>query len=96
MHELHGMVQVLFKMDKAGEGQEVIAADLAQNRDPSFIGFTHQMFLEVCLPAGHMQSPPAFCSLAEFSDVQFSVFVFSPTQNVFRFKGGSRSAASII
>ena len=34
-------------MDKAGEGQEVVAADLAQNRDPSFIGFTHQMFLEV-------------------------------------------------
>ena len=40
-------VQVLFKMDKAGEGQEIVAADLAQNRDPSFIGFTHQMFLEV-------------------------------------------------
>lgn len=34
-------------MDKSGEGQEVVAADLAQNRDPSFIGFTHQMFLEV-------------------------------------------------
>ena len=41
------LVQVLFKMDKLGEGQEVVAADLAQNRDPSFIGFTHQMFLEV-------------------------------------------------
>lgn len=40
-------VQVLFKMDKAGEGQEIVAADLAQNRDPSFVGFTHQMFLEV-------------------------------------------------
>lgn len=40
-------VQVLFKMDKSGEGQEVVAADLAQNRDPSFVGFTHQMFLEV-------------------------------------------------
>lgn len=38
---------MLFKMDKSGEGQEVVAADLAQNRDPSFIGFTHQMFLEV-------------------------------------------------
>lgn len=33
-------------MDKAGEGQEVVAADLPQNRDLSFIGFTHQMFLE--------------------------------------------------
>jgi len=28
-----------------------VAADLAQNRDPSFIGFTHQMFLEVRLRA---------------------------------------------
>lgn len=44
-------VQVLFKMDKSGEGQEVAAADLALNRDPSFIGFTHQMFLEV--PTSH-------------------------------------------
>jgi len=43
--------QVLFKMDKAGDGQEIVAADLAQNRDPSFIGFTHQMFLEVRLRA---------------------------------------------
>lgn len=34
-------------MDKAGEGQEIVAADLALNRDPSFIGFTQQMFLEV-------------------------------------------------
>ena len=41
------VVQVLFKMDKSGEGQEIVAADFAQNRDPSFIGFTHQMFLEV-------------------------------------------------
>jgi len=38
-------------MDKAGDGQEIVAADLAQNRDPSFIGFTHQMFLEVRLRA---------------------------------------------
>ena len=42
-------MQVLFKMDKAGEGQEIVAADLPNNRDPSFVGFTHQMFLEVNL-----------------------------------------------
>ncbi|DBB05493.1 TPA: hypothetical protein ACH3X1_012449 [Trebouxia sp. C0004] len=48
----YGCPRVLFKMDKAGEGQEVVAADLAQNRDPSFIGFTQQMFLEMCIFAG--------------------------------------------
>ncbi|DBA80982.1 TPA: hypothetical protein ACH3X2_007192 [Trebouxia sp. C0005] len=48
----YGCPRVLFKMDKAGEGQEIVAADLAQNRDPSFIGFTHQMFLEMCIFAG--------------------------------------------
>ena len=40
-------MQVLFKMGKTGEGQEVVAADLANNRELSFIGFTPQMFLEV-------------------------------------------------
>lgn len=34
-------------MGKTGEGQEVVAADLANNRELSFIGFTPQMFLEV-------------------------------------------------
>lgn len=40
-------VQVLYKMDKTGAGQEIVAADLTQNRDSKFFGFTHQMFLEV-------------------------------------------------
>lgn len=48
----YGCPRVLFKMDKAGDGQEIVAADLAQNRDPSFIGFTQQMFLEMCIFAG--------------------------------------------
>lgn len=43
----HSNMQVLFKMGKTGEGQEVVAADLANNRELSFIGFTAQMFLEV-------------------------------------------------
>lgn len=34
-------------MDKLGEGQEVVAADLGNNRELSLIGFTPQMILEV-------------------------------------------------
>ena len=40
--------QVLYKMDKAGSGDEICAADLPRNRKLSFVGFTPQMFLEVC------------------------------------------------
>ena len=39
--------QVLFKMDKAGDGQLVELVDLCMNRELSFIGFTPQMFMEV-------------------------------------------------
>jgi hypothetical protein len=41
--------QVLFKMDKAGDGQLVEFGDLALNRELSFVGFTPQMFMEVGL-----------------------------------------------
>ena len=40
--------QVLFKLDKGGTGEEVCMADLPDNRGLSFVGFTPQMFLEVC------------------------------------------------
>ena len=40
-------LQVLFKMDRAGEGQQVLLEDLSLNRELSFVGFTHQMFVEV-------------------------------------------------
>ena len=40
-------MQVLFKMGKTGMGEEIVAADLAGNRQLSFVGFTPQMFLEV-------------------------------------------------
>ena len=40
-------LQVLFKMDRAGEGQQVLLDDLSLNRELSFVGFTHQMFVEV-------------------------------------------------
>ncbi len=43
----YGCPRVLFKMDKAGAGQQVCLADLPRNRDPGFAGFTHDMFLEV-------------------------------------------------
>ena len=39
--------QVLFKMDKAGDGQVVELEDLCMNRELSFVGFTPQMFMEV-------------------------------------------------
>ena len=48
--------QVLFKMDKAGDGQLVEFDDLCLNRELSFVGFTPQMFMEVgpdCFIAWH-------------------------------------------
>ena len=56
------MRQVLFKMDKAGDGQLVELNDLALNRELSFVGFTPQMFMEV---------RPTFTSghLAEVTDI---------------------------
>ena len=35
-------------MDKNGEGQMICLEDLSMSRDPSFVGFTHEMFVEVC------------------------------------------------
>ncbi|KAK9918966.1 hypothetical protein WJX75_008347 [Coccomyxa subellipsoidea] len=48
----YGCPRVFFKMDKNGEGQEVCMADLPECRNPSFIGFTPDMFLEMCILAG--------------------------------------------
>lgn len=45
----YGCPRVFFKMDKNGEGQEVCMADLPECRNPSFIGFTPDMFLEASL-----------------------------------------------
>ena len=39
--------QVLFKMDKAGDCEEICMANIARNRELSFVGFTPEMFLEV-------------------------------------------------
>ncbi|BDA46978.1 probable exonuclease 1 at N-terminal half [Coccomyxa sp. Obi] len=48
----YGCPRVLFKMDKNGEGQEICMADLPECRNPSFAGFTPDMFLEMCILAG--------------------------------------------
>ena len=39
--------QVLYKMDKHGDGQLICLEDLSMSRDPSFVGFTYDMFVEV-------------------------------------------------
>lgn len=46
----YGCPRVMFKMDKNGEGQEICMAELSQCRNPSFIGFSPDMFLEVRMP----------------------------------------------
>ena len=43
----YGCPHVLFKMDKTGVGQEICTARLPEARNPSFVGFSHDMFLEV-------------------------------------------------
>eukprot|EP00803_Ostreobium_quekettii_P003128 evm.model.scf_115EXC.4 EVM.evm.TU.scf_115EXC.4 scf_115EXC:28666-34216(-) len=48
----YGCQRVLFKMDKMGEGQQILLSDLALNKPVSFVGFTQQMFLEMCIMAG--------------------------------------------
>lgn len=49
-HLAYGCPRVFVKMDKNGEGQEICIADLPKCRNPSFVGFTHGMFLEVRAP----------------------------------------------
>ncbi|KAK9820784.1 hypothetical protein WJX74_002931 [Apatococcus lobatus] len=48
----YGCPRVLYKMDKNGEGQLICLEDLSMSRDPSFVGFTHDMFVETCILAG--------------------------------------------
>jgi len=43
----YGCPNVLFKMDKTGMGQEICMARLPEARNPSFVGFSRDMFLEV-------------------------------------------------
>lgn len=45
------LIQVLFKMDKMGNCEEIRSKDLVSNRELSFVGFTPQMFVEVTMPS---------------------------------------------
>lgn len=39
---------MLYKLDRGGEGQQICREDFSKNKGLSFIGFTDEMFLEVC------------------------------------------------
>ena len=41
------MFQILYKLDKHGQGEEILIADLADNQGMSFVGFSHDMFVQV-------------------------------------------------
>lgn len=45
----YGCARVLFKMDRTGVGQEICVARLPEARNPSFVGFSQDMFLEASL-----------------------------------------------
>lgn len=47
MKQGYSKLQVLFKMDKNGDGQEINLSELGGNRGLSFVGWTPDMFLEV-------------------------------------------------
>lgn len=53
-------IQIIFKMDKFGQGIEFQYSMLQKNRDLSFSGFTKQMLLEMCILSGcdYLQSLP--------------------------------------
>ncbi|KAI6703515.1 hypothetical protein NL676_012651 [Syzygium grande] len=55
-----GCPRIIFKMDKFGQGVEFQYSKLHQNRELSFVGFTKQMVLEMCILSGcdYLQSLP--------------------------------------
>ncbi|PNT72968.1 hypothetical protein BRADI_2g51637v3 [Brachypodium distachyon] len=46
------LIQIIFKMDKFGQGVEFQIMRLEQNRELDFNGFTKQMLLEMCILSG--------------------------------------------
>eukprot|EP01103_Thecamoeba_quadrilineata_P005916 TRINITY_DN1565_c2_g1_i1.p1 TRINITY_DN1565_c2_g1~~TRINITY_DN1565_c2_g1_i1.p1 ORF type:complete len:686 (+),score=183.40 TRINITY_DN1565_c2_g1_i1:85-2142(+) len=48
----YGCERVLFKMDRAGNGQEIELARLGETTQPSFKHFSHDMFRRTCILAG--------------------------------------------
>lgn len=43
---------MLYKLDKFGNGDEICLEDLPSNTAPCFVGFSHDMFVEMCVMAG--------------------------------------------
>jgi hypothetical protein len=50
--DLFFKVQIIFKMDKFGQGVEFQITRLERNRELDFNGFTRQMLLEMCILSG--------------------------------------------
>ena len=48
----YGCPRVLFKMGKDGWGEEICCERLPENKPLSFVGFSHQMLLEMCVLSG--------------------------------------------
>lgn len=48
----HQCKSVFYKMDSEGIGQEIRYADIVRNKDLSFVGFTPDQFLEMCVMSG--------------------------------------------
>lgn len=44
----YGCPHVFFKMDKGGQGEEIVLADLPLCKELNFTGWTHDLFVEVC------------------------------------------------
>ena len=61
-------MQVLYKMDRSGDCQQISLKDLNINRELNLVGFTPQMFLEVSRDAIagivllHTGMPPILCA----------------------------------
>ena len=47
MHSCLLPSQVLYKLDKHGHGEEILIEDLNHNTNVSFVGFSHEMFIQV-------------------------------------------------
>jgi hypothetical protein len=45
-------LQLFFKMDKTGAGEELLLQDLPHTRGVSLAGFTSDMFMQMCIMAG--------------------------------------------
>lgn len=57
---IFSQIQIIYKMDKYGQGVEFQYSRLPRNKDLSFAGFTKQMVLEMCILSGcdYLQSLP--------------------------------------